>query len=185
MRTRVGWATLLAVVALVGLFGCDSDSESPDFSAGTGLLSVYYADTPGPVDHLMLKFNSLAIHSTAGQWVELPVADTSSVDLILAKDDPQFLKGFNIPKGDYNGIRATYQIQSFETGGNTCLPEVPLQGPQTIQVVVNTVVVTVDETGSARVVVDLPVISGECLVDGGTGTLTLGTARFYPLVIVH
>lgn len=179
MKLRT-WAVLgLAGLLALGLASCSSDDDGSP-SLATGQLSVYYSDAAGTLSELNIKFRQFAIYDTAGQKVTLSMADTDpAVNLIAAKDNPQLLKTFNIPTGDYNGVEGTFEITTFKVTGDSfsCVVGNPLV---TIpKIIVNGAAMRMTEAGMS-ILVDIPVISGNCPGAGDVGTVTLGNITVAP-----
>lgn len=174
-RSWLGLAT--AVVLAAALAGCDDDStnSAPDLNGpGTGTLSVWYQDATGPVTELNIQFDALSIYNTQGEEVILAPPATT-IDLIEAKDNPTKLGDFNIPAGDYNGVKAALEIVNFKVEGEDsyCLvePSTYSFGP----VLVQGTVLQVDESGNVSILIDIPVIEGTCDPNvGPVGTLSFG-----------
>ena len=168
-----------AGLLVLGTAGCGSnDGSAPSLS--TGQLSLYYSDAAGPLSELNVKFKQFAIYDTAGQKVTLALADGDpAVNLIAAKDDPQLLKTFNIPTGDYNGVEGTFEITTFKVAGDpySCVVSDP---SRTIpKVIVNGAAMRMTEAGMS-ILIDIPVVSGNCPGAGDVGTVTLGNMTVAP-----
>lgn len=184
MRTTRWAAVAGAAVLAASLVGCsDSSTDSPDLQQGS--LGVYYSDAPATVTQLRVKFTGFSLYNTNGDKVTLAVPDGSPVDLIAAKDDPQFLATFNVPVGDYNGLEGTFQVVDFKEAGHpdfVCLPPADLQNVTIPKITLENAFLRVTDTATYNIVVDVPVLNGECAVNGTAGTLSFGNVTVAPHV---
>jgi hypothetical protein len=184
MRTS-RWAALAgAAVLAASLAACsDSSTDSPDMSRGA--LGVYYSDAPATVTQLRIRFTEFALYDTNGDKVTLTVTSGAPVDLIAAKDDPQYLATWNLPVGDYNGLEGKFEVVDFKEAGHpdfVCLPPSNLQNVTIPKITLPNAFVRVTDTTTYNIVVDVPVVSGECLGNGLPGTLAFGNVTVAPHV---
>lgn len=172
--------TAVLAVAVLGLAACSDSDSGPGTDTRTASLAMYYTDAAGPLDQLNIKFTIFAIYNTAGQKVALTMpADMAAVDLIASKDNPQYLRTFQIPVGDYNAIEGSFEIVNFRVAGDTafCVVSNPVHTIPKISV--EGAAVRVTDAG-VQVVVDIPVISGNCPADNAVGTIQFGAMSVYP-----
>ncbi len=170
-------ACLASGLLLLASVGCSDNSTSsgPAVNTDTGALSVWYQDSAGPVAHLNVKFKELAIYSTTGREVDLAPPEIS-VDLIAAKDNPTLLTTFfNIPVGDYNGLSGVVEIENFQVEGDATFCTVAANQLTIPHLTLPGAALSVTEQGVA-ILIDIPVINGDCNTDTQQGTLTFGAA---------
>ncbi len=182
MRSTRWTALAGAAVLAASLVACsDSSTDSPDISRGS--LGIYYSDAPATVTQLRVRFTEFSLYNTNNEKVTLTVPDGAPVDLIAAKDNPQFLATFNLPVGDYNGLEGKFEVVDFKEAGHpdfVCLPPTDLQTVTIPRITLQNAFLRVTDTATYNIVVDVPVLNGECTVNGGTGTLAFGNVTVLP-----
>lgn len=174
-------AVLAVSVFLAAIPACNNSSTSsgPALTNNAGVLSVWYQDSAGPVAHLNVKFKTLSIYNTAGERVDLAPPETT-VDLIAAKDNPTLLTTyFTIPVGDYNGVSGTVEIENFQVQGDSTFCTVANNELTIPHITVPGVALVVNEQGAA-LLIDIPVVNGDCNTDTQQGTLNFGAVSISP-----
>jgi hypothetical protein len=180
----------LAVLLAMAPIGCGSDNDNNN-DDDEAVLNVYAESSDASSDFasksaatdvaglqaLTITFSTLDLRRTDGEFVSVVDQDSeiNTVDLVAAFADPQQLASFNIPQGDYNGIRGFIDVVEItDAESETCpvsddIEFGPVISPQTI---------TVDDTGSIGIDVTFPVLSGDCV--GGVGTVSFGEITVGP-----
>ena len=91
--------------AVLNVFAQSSDASS-DFASKSAATDV------AGLQALTITFSELELRRTDGEYVVVVDQDSelNTVDLVAALGDPQQLASFNIPQGDYNGIRGFIDV---------------------------------------------------------------------------
>ncbi|NJN63994.1 MAG: hypothetical protein HC882_03355 [Acidobacteria bacterium] len=172
---------LLTSALVLGGVSCNSNDGE---DTASGVVSLYASNSgpaappapaAGSLTSVVVTFSSLSLYNTLGQAVALATDTNVDIDLLASFSDANSLVGtFQVPAGDYNGVAGRIQLISVtdgdtgftcSAGGSISIPRITLSQP----------FLTVRDDGTAAFLVELPVTGGSCNIQGGQGTITLGT----------
>lgn len=179
--------TLLAV-SLVGVTGCnlfDGDDVTNSSPAGSR-LNVYGTDDPGDIQEFWVRLLEVTLYDTDGEAFPLvPIGESDTIDLVAAAANaPEFMRQFELPPGTYDAISGGLEldrlvVEDDQNQPQTCTSIAGLGTAVTIPqpVTIRGASITVDEDDEIDVVIDIPLVTGDCDPSSGVAIVQFGAVQ--------
>lgn len=116
--------SMLFVICLAFITGCEKDTTGIDTSDETGNLKIWLTDAPAVYDSVKIYFSEVSAHLDS-QWIVVPI-ETMGVDLLdWTNGNAMILGSADVPAGKYTQIRIKIDTAEIGVDGQVYPLDVP------------------------------------------------------------